>query len=300
MKLARKLIPDIPVLQAFECAARHGNFTQAAAELNLTQSAVSRQIKLLEDQLGVTLFERIRKRVVLSSSGRKLLPEVRQLLAQTEELVLRARASARGTTFLSVATLPTFGSRWLVPRLADFLGKNPGVAVEVASKSEPFDFAVEHFDVAIHYGQPVWPQATCTYLCSEQIVPVASPRLLEAAGEGRNAITRAPLLHLSTRPRQWEEWLDDNGIGDIDPYQGSRFDQFGMMIEGVVHGLGIALLPLYLIEQEIRSGVLTQLPGFEPMTTPNAYYVVLPEGSSEGSLGQRFQSWAASMIGTRI
>src|SRR5690606_12821474 len=119
MNLVKSSTPYLAVLQAFECAARHGNFTKAAIELNLTQSAISRQIRTLETQLGVLLFERVRKRVLLSSAGRQLLPAVRRLLLQSEEMVLRARASADGKCVLSIATLPTFGSRWLVPRLPD-------------------------------------------------------------------------------------------------------------------------------------------------------------------------------------
>jgi len=129
MKLSRRLIPDVTTLQAFECAARHGSFTQAAHELNLTQSAVSRQIKDLEEQLGVLLFERVRQRVVLSDDGRRFLPEVRKLLHQTEETMLRAMASASSEHSLAIATLPTFGSRWLTPRIPGFLAEHPGAII---------------------------------------------------------------------------------------------------------------------------------------------------------------------------
>src|SRR5690606_20375512 len=131
MKLSRTLIPDLAVLQAFECAARHGNFTLAATELNLTQSAVSRQIKALEDQLGLLLFERVRTRVVLSDAGGRLLPEVRRILRQAEEMVVRARASAQATSTLTLACLPTFARRWLMPRLPDFMRRHPGAVIDV-------------------------------------------------------------------------------------------------------------------------------------------------------------------------
>ena len=149
MKLSRRLIPDVTTLQAFECAARHGSFTQAAHELNLTQSAVSRQIKDLEEQLGVLLFERVRQRVVLSDDGRRFLPEVRKLLHQTEETMLRAMASASSEHSLAIATLPTFGSRWLTPRIPGFLAENPGTIINIASRSAPFDFDEENFDLAM-------------------------------------------------------------------------------------------------------------------------------------------------------
>lgn len=300
MKLSRTLMPDLAVLQAFECAARHGNFTQAAAELNLTQSAVSRQIKVLESQLGVLLFERIRQRVILSNSGRKLLPEVRRLLSQSEEIVVRARAAAHAERMLSVASLPTFGSRWLVPRLTDFMRRHPGTVINVASRSGPFDFDAEDFDLAIHYGQPVWAHATCTYLCGEVILPVANPALI-----GSFAITKLedladkPLLHLATRPKLWAEWFELHGLDSENAYRGNRFDQFSMVIEAAVSGLGFALLPRYLIENELASRKL-RIVFDKPMPTDNSYYIVFPEGKQEAPLGQAFQSWLLTQVGTKL
>lgn len=299
MKLSRTLIPDLTVLQAFECAARHGNFTQAAAELSLTQSAVSRQIKTLEGQLGVLLFERVRKRVVLSPAGRRLLPEVSRLLRRSQEMVLRARAGAEGQDMLSVATLPTFGSRWLLPRLPDFLERHPDIAIDVASRSEPFDFSAEGFDLAIHYGQPVWAHATCTYLCGETILPVASRALIgkpDAVVTG--AVAGRPLLHLATRPTLWADWFEKNGLSRDAAYGGHRFDQFAMIIEAAVRGLGVALLPLYLIEEEIASGRLA-IVADAPMETDNAYYIVLPEGKGGSAPARAFEAWLLRQVGRK-
>ncbi len=255
MKLSRRLIPDVTTLQAFECAARHGSFTQAAHELNLTQSAVSRQIKDLEEQLGVLLFERVRQRVVLSDDGRRFLPEVRKLLHQTEETMLRAMASASSEHSLSIATLPTFGSRWLTPRIPGFLAEHPGTIINIASRSAPFDFDEENFDLAIHYGQPVWARAACSYLCSEEILPAASPELLKAWNPSEpKDLEAAPLLHL-----------------------------------------GFALLPKYLIEQELANGRLAVV--FDrPMETENSYYLVVPEGKLENPLSQAFRAWIARQV----
>ncbi|MCR5858580.1 LysR family transcriptional regulator [Mesorhizobium sp. J428] len=300
MNLSRTLIPDLMVLQAFESAARHGNFTRAATELNLTQSAVSRQVKTLEQQLGVLLFERVRQRAVLSDAGRQLLPSVQRLLAQSEEMVLRARAGADGRTVLSIATLPTFGSRWLMPRLRDFLEGHPGVAVDVASRAQPFDLEAEDVDLAIHYGQPVWANAVCTYLCSEVILPVASPALLGASAVREPAdLETRPLLHLATRPKLWAEWFQLNGLGGEQAYRGNRFDQFAMVIEATVRGMGFSLLPLYLIEDEIASDRL-RIVFDRPMPTDNSYYVVLPESKRDDTLAQAFQAWLLSQVGTRL
>jgi LysR family glycine cleavage system transcriptional activator len=296
MKLSRRLIPDVTTLQAFECAARHGSFTQAAHELNLTQSAVSRQIKDLEEQLGVLLFERVRQRVVLSDDGRRFLPEVRKLLHQTEETMLRAMASASSDHSLSIATLPTFGSRWLTPRVARFLSQHPGTILNIASRSAPFDFDEENFDLAIHYGQPVWARAACSYLCSEVILPAASPDLIRAwsLAEPKD-LEGAPLLHLATRPKLWAQWFEMSGGATDTAYRGHRFDQFSMVIESAVAGLGFALLPRYLIEQELASGRLAVV--FDrPMQTENSYYLVVPEGKLENPLSQAFRAWIAAEV----
>ncbi len=296
MKLSRRLVPDIATLQAFECAARHGSFTQAAAELSLTQSAVSRQIKDLEGQLGVLLFERIRQRVILSDAGQKFLPEVRRLLRQSEELMVRAMGAARTDNALSIATLPTFGSRWLTPRLSDFLRLHPDTILNIAARSQPFDFGEENFDLAIHYGQPVWAHATCDYLCSEVIVPVASAALLarHAAPEPAK-LAGAPLLHLATRPKMWAEWFEANGTAADSAYRGSRFDQFAMVIEAAIAGLGFALLPRYLIEHELEIGRLVVV--FDrPMKTENSYYLVVPEGKMENRAGLAFRDWIMGQV----
>lgn len=297
MNLSRALIPDLAVLQAFEAAARHENFTKAAAELNLTQSAISRQIQTLEEQLGVPLFERVRKRVLLSVAGRRILPDARRLLAQSEELVIRARAAADGHDVLSIATLPTFGNRWLLPRLPGFMRQHPGLSVDVSSRSRPFDLARENVDLAIHYGQPVWARATCTYLCSEVVLPVAAPGLLIAKEiNSLGDIAFPPLLHLATRPKQWAEWFQLQELDREQAYRGSRFDQFSMIIEAAVRGMGVALLPLYLIEEELASGKL-QIIFDRPMSTDNSYYVVLPEGRQENPTARGFQGWLIEQVG---
>ncbi len=297
MKLTRRLIPDIDILQTFECAARHGSFTQAAKELSLTQSAVSRQLSELENQIGVLLFERIRQRVVLSDAGQKFLPEVRRLLGLTEETMLRAMAASQSASSLSIATLPTFGSRWLMPRLPNFLNDHPEMALSVASRSQPFDFDEEPFDLAIHYGQPVWAHATCTYLCSEMIVPVGSPELCRANPVDTPAglANSAPLLHLSTRPKAWASWFETQQAEVISPYKGHRFEHFSMVIEAALAGLGFALVPRYLIEKELETGRLLVLFD-QPLQTENNYYLVVPEHKKENPLVQSFISWTAAQV----
>jgi LysR family transcriptional regulator, glycine cleavage system transcriptional activator len=292
--MRRSLIPDIASLQAFECAAHHGNFTRAAEELSLTQSAISRQISSIEQQTGLVLFRRVRQRVILSEAGKRLLPEVRRLLTQSEHLMIRAVAAADAAATLNVATLPTFGSRWLMPRLPGFLRGWPSLALSVESRSAPFDFEEDFFDLAIHYGQPTWAKAVPTFLCSEMVVPVAGRRLLDATPIVQPAdLEAAPLIHLTTRPRLWSEWMEMHGVRTEGGFRGSRCDQFSMIIAAAVAGIGVALLPAYLVEEEIRSGSLVLV--FDlPMSTQNAYYIVEPENRENTKPAAAFKDWLLS------
>lgn len=295
MTIRRSLTPDFINLQAFESAARHQNFSRAAEELHLTQSAVSRQIADLEQQTGLKLFERVRQRVILSEAGERLLPEVKQLLAQAERLMIGAVATGQMATSLRIATLPTFGGKWLVPRLSRFLSRHPNVAISIESRSIQFSFEEENFDLAIHFGQPTWANASSTFLCHETVLPVASPALSTNIGEG--AFGDIPLLHLTTRPKLWSDWSQHHGISLPQAYQGLRFDQFSMLISAAAAGLGFALLPTYLIESELRSGALMPLADL-PMQTENAYFIVRPENKRTQVAARDFEVWLLEEVGS--
>ncbi len=295
MTLSRALIPDLGRLQAFESAARHGSVTQAGRELNLTQSTVSRQIRDLEAQLGVPLFERVRQRVVLSEAGRRFLPDARKLLEQGEAAMLRAMAGSKAS-LLRLATLPTFGTRWLIPHLPGFLQAHSGVALDIASRSEPFDLEEQGFDAAIHYGQPIWANATCRYICQEVIVPVASPALSGGlAVEGPGDLASLPLLHLATRPKAWADWFRQTGVEAASSFQGHRFDQFTMMIQAATAGLGVALLPLYLIGPELKAGQL-QMVLDVPLPTENGYHFVMPNGKLDHPVANELYRWIVGQV----
>ena len=163
----RTFLPPMADLLAFEATARHTSISRAADELHLTQSAVSRQIRQLEAQLGMALFHRVRQRVVLTDAGRVYAVDVRTLLQQLSDATQKTMAASGGGGLLNMAVLPTFGTRWLIPRLGDFVQRYPDVTVNIAARTEPFDFAKEPFDAAIHFGAPHWAEAVCEYLMHE-------------------------------------------------------------------------------------------------------------------------------------
>lgn len=296
--MARDLLPSIGALVAFESAARHLSFSRAAAELHLTQGAVSRQIRELETRLGLALFERINQRVFLTDAGDSYRLEVARILAGLATATERTMASAGGAEVLNLAVLPTFAARWLVPRLPKFLAGHPQATVNFVVRNEPFSFTDTPLDAAIHFGEPTWPGAVCDFLCIEEVYPVAAPILRDRFGlQDAAAIARAPLLHQSSRPTAWADWLTTEGLSTVGAYRGSRFDQFSMIAEAAVVGLGVALMPRFMIETELESGRLALLTE-RPIDAGKAYWFVYPEAKVRSRLVRSFGDWLKAEAAT--
>lgn len=284
-------LPSIACLAAFECVARHSSVSRAAAELNLTQSAVSRQIHQLEELLDVALFERVKQRVIITDAGRLYLKDVNRVIVDLKDSTSRIMACGGSASLLNLAVLPTFGTRWLVPRLPNFLSKFPDATVNFSARSSPFDFSVEPFDAAIHYGAPVWPGAVTHHLMDEDTVPVCSPGYERAQRIRKPAdLVRAVLLHQSTRTDAWAEWFQAMEIEHMHPLRGPRFEQFGMIAQAAIAGLGVALLPTILIEEELSSGKLS-LMFHRSVRSASSYYIVVPETKVASPLTNAFTRW---------
>ncbi|MGJ7545816.1 LysR family transcriptional regulator [Variovorax sp. LT1R16] len=287
----KSFLPPVADLLAFEAAARHHSISRAADELHLTQSAVSRQIRQLEEQLGVALFHRVRQRIVLTDVGRIYEADVRAALQQVSAATQKVMASAGGGGLLNLAVLPTLGTRWLIPRLGGFVALHPEVTVNFAARSEPFDFAQEPFDAAIHFGAPHWAGAACEYLMHEAVVPVCSPAFAERhAIRSPDDLAAVVLLQQSTRPMQWAEWFEQVGVAGASALRGPRFEQFSMIAQAAVSGLGAALLPSFLVEAEIAAGTLTVLFP-QALTSADAYYLVYAESRAQAPLLRAFRDW---------
>ncbi|WP_370314004.1 LysR substrate-binding domain-containing protein [Sagittula sp.] len=278
--LSRRELPDMRLLQTFESAARHGNFTRAADELALTQSAVSRQVRELEEQIGHPLFERVRGRVIMTPTGETFLREVTQLLRMAEVTMRHAKAADAGHTLLTINALPTFAQRWLAPRLADYIGKAPNTSFDITTRKGLFNLAAEQCDLAIHFGDPNWPGARCIYLCSEIVVPVVGGALRQTRASAPEDLIEAPKLVLSERPNLWSDWFGRCGVDAPLTRIAHTFDQFTLTIEAAKAGLGYALLPRYLIEKELAGGELKVVLD-APHATQKAYHMVIPEGREE-------------------
>lgn len=289
--LRRGFLPNVGNLLAFEATARHGSVSRAAEELNLTQSAVSRQIQHLEDSLGVSLFRRSRQRVVLTDVGRMYAANVRSTLAELSDATHQAIALSGTRGVLNLAVLPTFGTRWLIPRMPEFFAQHPDVTVNFGVRLVPFDFATEPFDAAIHFGQPHWPGAVCEHLMSEEAVPVCSPAYRERENiRSPQDLTRVTLLQQSTRPTAWAEWFAVANVDLGNPLRGPRFEQFAMVAQAAAAGLGAALIPHFLIADELASGRLEILFP-QKLLSSGSYYLVYPEPKAEAALVRSFRDW---------
>ncbi len=289
MRAPRRFLPSLPLLAAFEAAARTGSVTRAAEELSLTQSAVSRQIRALEDQVGVALFHRAKQTIRLTAGGAAYAREVREALAKISAASLTLRANPMGGT-LTLATLPTFGARWLLPRLPSFLAAWPGITVNLITRSEPFDFTGSGMDAALHFGTADWPGAHMLPLMGESVIPVCSPDLRAHTGFATAAdLRRAPLLHLTSRPDAWEVWLRHHGV-DATQVQGMLLDQFTALASAAQAGLGIALLPEFLFVAELAEGRL--VPAIQlPLRSEGAYHLCWPPDRADHPPLIAFRDW---------
>lgn len=296
MAFPRRFLPPMPLLCAFEAAARSQSFTAAAAELNLTQSAVSRQIRALEELLGSDLFIRERQTVRLTLAGDAFAQEIRGALERISAATLGFRANPQGGT-LNLAILPTFGTRWLAPRLSGFLSANPGITINLTTRFAPFDFQSETVDAAIHFGLPDWPGAELDFLMTETVVPACNRDLRDTHRFAQPAdLLKAPLLHLVSRPDAWERWFKQMGT-DIHDVHGMLVDQFALAAQAAISGLGVALLPRFLIEHELARGDLVEaIDG--PLESAERYYLAWPSSRSAYPPLQAFRQWLKAAAGS--
>jgi DNA-binding transcriptional LysR family regulator len=277
--LARRYLPSIPSLLALEAVDRLGTASAAAAELNLTQGAVSRQLQVLEGQLGVALLIRERHRLRLTPAAQDFVTEARAALHRLDQAALALRANPSGGS-LNLAILPAFGMHWLAPRLAKFAGLHPEVTVNLSTRLKPFDFTDSRFDAAIHYGRQDWAGVDYLKLMDEEILAVAAPALAPIAA-AHQALTLPLLPH--------------HGSAGLRP-PAMMFDQFATMQQAAIHGMGAALLPVYLITRDLAEGRLVPLFG-PPIRALGSYYLVWPKDRPKRAPLTSFIAWLGGELG---
>ena len=293
--MARRL-PPLNALRAFEAAARHLNFTRAAAELNVTQAAVSHQVKALEERLGLALFRRLNRKLFLTDAGQAFFPPVRDafdgLAAATERL-----RTGDSTGALTVSVLPSLAARWLVPRLGRFRVKHPDIDLRLDPTLGLTDFGREDVDLAIRMGGGDYPGLHTTRLMGENIFPVCSPALLDGPHplRGPDDLRHHTLLHDEVHG-EWRAWLKVIGVAGVDPARGPIFTDSSMLTEAAMQGQGVALGRGNLVGDALAAGRLIK-PFDVSLPHKWAYYVVCPEARAERPKVKAFREWLLAEAG---
>ncbi len=283
-------LPPLNALRAFEAASRHGNFTRAATELFVTQGAVSRQVKNLEDFFGVKLFSRGTNTLTLTDAGHRLAPSVTAALTGLDQA---AQVLLTDKTVLRLQVMPTYAVRWLMPRLPDFAQAHPSIDVRVTITLHPGRLDTDSFDAAILYGDGAWPETSAHCLSQECLAPVC------AAGQRDNDLQHKPpadldasvLLHTTTDRRDWPWWLEEMGMNVAPGTEGPAFETLDMAVRAAEAGHGIALGDLSLISDDIHEGRL-RLAMPRPLYTGRGIYFVKPQQTAIGTALETLQSWA--------
>ncbi|WP_108652079.1 transcriptional regulator GcvA [Dongshaea marina] len=288
-------LPPLNALKAFEAASRHLSFTRAAQELFVTQAAISHQIKGLEEYLGIKLFRRKNRSLLLTEEGQAYFLDIKDIFTMiseaTEKLLAR---SAKGA--LTVSLQPSFAIQWLVPRLADFSERHPDIDVRIKAVDMDEGALDDDVDIAIYYGRGHWPGLRADKLYTEYLIPVCSPRLLTGPKPLREPIDLAnhTLLHDTSR-RDWKAWFRQVGISAPNVNQGPIFSHSTMVIQAAIHGQGVALGHSVLAQPELESGRLI-CPFNQALMSKNAYYLVCEE--SQADLGKivAFREWMLEVV----
>ena len=286
-------LPSLNGLRAFEAAARHLSFTLAAAELNVTQTAISHQIRRLEEELGIRLFIRQNRALALTSEARDYLPGVRaafnDLRLATDRLLRKDDDKV-----LTISTLASLAAKWLLPRLTDFQEAHPGIDVRITTSTSLVDFQRDDVDAAIRYGRGQWPGLRADWLMADELFPVCSPSLLR----GDRPLQRPedlrgyPLLHTSNaNSDDWRLWLTAAGLPvDIAKQPGITFDMIFMTIQAAIDGIGVAMGRTSYVQDDIAKGRLV-VPFKIALPADAGFYLVSPEGRREAPKLAAFREW---------
>ena len=289
-------LPPLNSLKSFEAAGRHLSFTRAAAELSVTQAAVSHQVKALEEYLGVPLFVRLPRKLMLTGAGETLLPVISSSLDKISCTVTAIRQET-GTVRLSVRLTPSFAAKWLSPRLSDFRRAHTELDLRLYHSNEAVDFRREDIDLAVTYGTGDWPDIVADRLLSIDFFPVCSPTYLKQdrpLTEPSN-LRYYTLLHDASYDN-WTDWLRLAGLDDINPRRGPILDDTNVLIQAAIDGQGIALGSTVFVEDHLDAEQLLR-PFDLVLNTEFAYYLVCPEAHLKRSAVVAFRNWILDQAG---
>lgn len=291
----RRFLPSMSLLTAFDAVVRNRSVSDAARELNLTQSTLSRLIQKLEAQLGRDLFVRQRRRLIPTDTALAYQKDLSDCLDVIQRASMAVVTNLDGGT-LSLAVLPTFGMRWLAPRLSVFLRANPGITINLSTRIHRFSFATEPFDAVIYYGDGSWPDSRHMKLFDERLTACASSAFLtQHRVKSAEDVAGLPLIQLQSRPAEWKAWFAEQG-SKLDRVQDAMLvDQFSIMIQAAIAGLGVALLPDYIAREEIGEGRLVPILN-AAVAGPGAYWLAWSPDKEWSKPLAAFREWVGREV----
>ena len=283
------MLPSLNALKAFDPAARHLSFTLAAQELNVTQGAISRQVRQLEDELKVILFHRLHKKIKLTDQGIILISPLTHAFNIIADAVEKLRKQQQD---FSLKVHPTFAIRWLIPMLHHFQTLHPDIQIRLSTSSQNVDFKHENFDAGItHLGKEISGMIREKIL-TEQLIPVCSPKLLKNGPPIKKPedLKYHMLLHNNPNLKEWQAWTVQAGISDLPIERGQVFEVDDAALQAATAGIGVALGDLFLVKDELDAGRLVAPLGFTPMKTGN-YYFSKPSTDRGAKNVRAFREW---------
>lgn len=284
--MPERKLPSLNALRAFAVVGTHLNLKAAADALFVTPSALSHQIRGLEESLGVALFIRSRNGLLLSAAGKSILPGIQQAFDLLAESVAQLQVKPEQQS-LTVSMLSTFAMRWFIPRLSGFQKLHPNIEIRITTSIEPVDFRHEDVDCAIRSGHGNWPNLNVDKLFSERLTPICSPKIELKTIED---LQQQTLLHARLRPDDWHMWLHSAGAGELNPAHEQTYETRNFAIQAAIDGLGIAIVDPALVKDELLSGRLLQ-PFARSLPSENAYHLVYPLQQQPGPSLAAFRDW---------
>jgi len=284
-------LPPLNALKAFDSVARHESISHAADELCVTPGAVTKQIQHLENFLGVPLFIRRHRLIILNEKGKQFQRVVSKALLEIQAVTKNIKESSQDST-LKIRSYTTFSIRWLIPHVPKFLSANPEISLELTTSLDSVDFERDNINCAIRLGSGDWPNATATKLIDNVIIPVCSPKYLKGIKiKAPKDLLKCNLLHIKRRPNDWSLWFSGIGIMEASIPKGMMCENSEIAYSAAKEGLGIAIAQYFLVKEDIDSGRLVRPVMHSHDCGENTYYLVMPSNTRENIHSEKFKEW---------
>lgn len=283
-------LPSTTALRYFTESAKYASFTQASERLHVTQAAISKQVKQLEETLGLELFIREKQRIRLSAVGELYYKDAVRILRELEKLTLKVRNYNNAIDEIHIGILPTFSSRFLIPMLPKLYAEYPEIRIKLTTELGKIDFSQQPYDIVISFNELVQDDVSTYAIMDETLLVVASPKLVSQEKLTLNQLDKTPLLTFLARPYLWNDWFASVNRTAPAPQSGLMFENFQMLIHATIAGLGVALIPEFMIARELQSGQLKKIHS-RPLHSKPHYFMAIPNEKNQDEKIIRFRDW---------